>query len=167
VLNVLYENLLKVVTGRRMEGCLTALTRARSYGDFLSCGDGSTRTMCSNLDSRRLKFIGVGSGYADGDRDLVAAIVCTSSLSERLCGECDGVQHEERSSGLNSVDVEWRDVLLGSVFTDCDHSFARFWQLGTARCREWKQRHRSRDRDRPIVSLPLPTLASAPSNTTD
>lgn len=54
---------------------LTALTRARSYGDFLSCGEGSTRTVRSSLESSLPKFIAVGSGKPEGDCDLAVAIV--------------------------------------------------------------------------------------------
>lgn len=55
---------------------LTALTRARSYGDFLSCGEGSTRTVCSSLDSSLPRFTDVGSGKPEGDRGLTVAIIC-------------------------------------------------------------------------------------------
>ena len=40
----------------------TVLTRARSYWLLRSCGEGSTSTMPSSLDSSRLRFIDARSG---------------------------------------------------------------------------------------------------------
>lgn len=59
---------------------LTAPTFVRSYLDFLSWGDGSTSTICSSLDNMRFRFIGVGSGYPEGDRVLVPMLPTSAPL---------------------------------------------------------------------------------------
>jgi hypothetical protein len=59
------------------QGLRTALTRFRSYSDFLNRGEGSTNTLCSRRERRRFRLIEVRSEAVEaaGERCRVAAIV--------------------------------------------------------------------------------------------
>jgi hypothetical protein len=61
------------------QGLRTALTRFRSYSDFLNRGEGSTNTLCSRRERRRFRLIEVRSEAVEaaGERCRVAAIWCS------------------------------------------------------------------------------------------